>query len=199
MDFLTNLIIGGLIAASIICYLVIAISIWFHFPDRSAEDVVDFLSPVDLEKAMNLLDPVAESWLRRDYSPREFRRLQRKRIYHYLEIVYRMSRNAAILIQWAHREEILRNGQITPLAEAIQQHATRVRAYALLSWLKVHFWLLIRIDNWHLLPTPSLADMREVCGVRGIEAYDALKTAASRLFLEVNHGNGRFEQLLQNL
>jgi hypothetical protein len=39
--------------------------------------------------------------------------------------------------------------------------------------------------------------MRQVGGVRGLESYDRLKTAASFLFMEM--GQGDFAELLQNL
>ena len=45
-----------MITAGFASCVVIAAWIWFHFPDRTADDVVDFLLPVDLEKAGILLD-----------------------------------------------------------------------------------------------------------------------------------------------
>jgi hypothetical protein len=61
----------------------------------------------------------------------------------------------------------------------------------------LRFWLLVRLDWWRVLPAPSLDDLREAGGIRGLESYDRLKTAASSLFLEL--GQGDFEELLHNL
>jgi hypothetical protein len=92
------------ITAGFISCAVIAAFIWFRFPDRTVDDVVDFLLPVDLERAEELLDPKAESVLRWDLGRAEFRRLQRKRIHLYLVFVRRMAHTASLLIDWGNRE-----------------------------------------------------------------------------------------------
>jgi hypothetical protein len=79
----------------------------------------------------------------------------------------------------------------------LQQVGVEVRLYSLLALIKLRFWLLIRVESWRILPAPSLDDMRQVGGVKGLDSYDRLKTAASFLFIEMGQGN--FEELLQNL
>ncbi len=63
-------------AGFVSCIVTVAL-IWFRFPDRTSQDVVDFLLPVDFDKAADLLDPEVEAGLRKQLSPGEFRRLQR--------------------------------------------------------------------------------------------------------------------------
>src|SRR5579859_7855423 len=172
------------VAAGFISCALIGAWIWFHFPDRTADDVVDFLLPVDLEKAETLLDVSEETHLRCDLSRRDFRKLQRKRIHLYVTYVRRMAHNASVLIDWANREAEGHDEQKAILARDLQQIAVEVRLYSLLTLLKLRFWLLIRLDSWQLLPAPSLYDVREVGGILGLESYDRLKTAASFLFLE---------------
>lgn len=186
-----------MISAGLLSCVVIAAWIWFHFPDRTADDVVDFLLPVDLEKAEILLDVNAETHLRCDLSSRDFRRLQRKRIHLYVAFVHRMAHNAAVLIDWANREAEGSDEQAAILARELQQIAVEVRLYSLLTMIKLRLWLLIRLDSWQVLPAPSLYDVREVGGILGLESYDRLKTAASFLFLEMGRRN--FDELLQNL
>ncbi len=171
--------------------------IWFRFPDRTIHDVADYLLPVDFDKAEALLDPQEEATLRKDLSPAEFRALQRKHIHLYLAIVQRMAHNSAVLIEWANREAETATGQKLEMVTKLQQVGVEVRLYSLLALVKLRFWLLIRLDSWWILPAPSLDDMRQVGGVRGLESYDRLKTAASFLFMEM--GQGDFEELLQNL
>jgi hypothetical protein len=185
-----------MITAGFMSCIVIAAWIWFHFPDRTADDVVDFLLPVDLEKAEALLDANAENRLRCDLSRRDFRKMQRKRIHLYVAFVQRMAHNAAVLIDWANREAEGGNEQAL-LARDLQQIAVEVRLYSLLTMLKLRLWLLLRLDSWQVLPAPSLYELREVGGVLGLESYDRLKTAASFLFLEMGRRN--FDELLQNL
>lgn len=186
------IITAGFIAAAIAIGL-----IWFRFPDRTIHDVADYLVPVDFEKAEGLLDPQTEAILRKELTPEEFRALQRKRIHLYLTIVQRMARNAAVLIEWANREAETATGAKLEMVTKLQQVGVEVRLYSLLALVKLRFWLLIRVDSWRILPAPSLDDMRQAGGVKGLESYDRLKTAASFLFIEIGQGN--FEELLQNL
>jgi len=185
-------ITAGFIAAALAIWLM-----WFRFPDRTIDDVTDYLLPVDFEKAESLLDPQTEAILRKELSPEEFRALQRKRIHHYLALVQRMAHNAAVLIEWANREARTATGQKLEMVTKLQQVGVEVRFYSLLALIKLRFWLLIRVESWTILPAPSLDDMRQVGGVKGLESYDRLKTAASFLFIEMGQGN--FEELLQNL
>ena len=185
-------ITAGFIAAALAIWLM-----WFRFPDRTIDDVTDYLLPVDFEKAEGLLDPQTEAILRKELSPEEFRALQRKRIHHYLALVQRMAHNAAVLIEWANREARTATGQKLEMVTKLQQVGVEVRLYSLFALIKLRFWLLIRVESWTILPAPSLDDMRQVGGVKGLESYDRLKTAASFLFIEM--GRGHFEELLQNL
>ena len=183
-------------AGFVSCIVTVAL-IWFRFPDRTSEDVVDFLLPVDFDKAADLLDPETEAVLRKQLSLAEFRRLQRKRIHHYMAFVKRMSHNAAVLVEWANREAESSDPRQAELAGKLQQLGVEVRLYSLLTLLKLRLWLLVRLDWWKFLPAPSLDDLREAGGIRGLETYDRLKSAASFLFLEL--GQGDFEELLHNL
>jgi hypothetical protein len=186
-----------MITAGFVGCAVVAAWTWFRFPERTAQDVVDFLLPVDMEKVEALLDPVAEGTLRRQLDREEFRQLQRKRIHLYLSFVKRMAHNASVLIDWANREAESNDEKMIQLAQELQQGAVEVRLYSLLTLLKLRFWLLLRVDSWRILPIPSLYDVRELGGIRGAQSYDRLKTTAGFLFLEMQQPN--FEQLFQNL
>jgi hypothetical protein len=177
--------------------VVVAAWMWFHFPERTANDVVDFLLPVDMDKVEALLDPEAEGVLKRQLSRDEFRQLQRKRIHLYLSFVKRMAHNASVLIDWANREAEGNDERMIQLAQELQQGAVEVRLYSLMTLVKLRLWLLLRVDSWKLMPVPSLYDVRELGGIRGTESYDRLKTTAGFLFLEMQQPN--FEQLFQNL
>jgi len=186
-----------IITAGFISCVVVAYWIWFHFPDRTVDDVIDFLLPVDLEKAESLLDPHAESTLRTDLTRTEFRRLQRKRLHLYLALVRKMSHNASVLIEWSNQEAEGTDERTVQLAHELQQTGVEVRLYSLLAQAKLRFWLLIRLDSWKILPAPSLYELQEAGGIHGLETYERLKTTASFLFLEMGHRN--LEELLHHL
>jgi hypothetical protein len=185
-------ITAGLLASVASLYL-----IWFRFPERTVDDVMDYLLPVDLEKAEELLDPQTEAILRRELGPSDFRKLQRKRIHHYVAVVRRMSHNAAVLVEWANREIKATDKRTAQLAAELQQAGIELRLYCLLALVKLRFWLLIRVDSWRILPSPTLDDVHELGGIRGPETYDRLRSAASFLFIEMGQQN--FEEFLHKL
>lgn len=183
-------------AGFVACIATLAL-VWFKFPERSIHDVVDFLLPVDLEKLSSLLDPQAEAVLRSSLDRAEFRKLQRKRIHLCISLFQRMSHNAAVLVDWANSEARNSDSAIAGLARDLQQTGVGVRLYCLAALFKLRFWQLIRLDSWRVFPVPCLSDAAEIHGVRGVEYYDRLKSAASFLFLERNQSS--FEELMQNL
>jgi hypothetical protein len=187
----------GPIALMMAGWTVLAGWVWFHFPDRTPDDVIDFLQHIDLDKAESLLDPGAEHSLRMTMSPRNFRRLQRKRVHLYVEFLKRMSHNAKILVELGNR--LAEGGPygVASAATAMQQDGIAVRLYTLTTLLKLRFWLLIRLHAWFMLPSLSLCDARETCGICGLDAYSRLKTAATSLFLELR--SDRFDELTQAL
>ena len=130
-------ITAGFVAAALAVWLM-----WFRFPDRTINDVADYLLPVDFEKAEGLLDPQTEAILRKELTPEEFRALQRKRMHHYLALVQRMAHNAAVLIEWANREARTATGLKLEMVMKLQQVGVEVRLYSLLALIKLRFWLL---------------------------------------------------------
>jgi len=186
-----------IIAAGLVSWALVAYRIWFSFPDRTADDVVDFLLPVDVETAESLLDPAAESSLRFHLTRDEFRLLQRKRMHLYLALVRKMAHNAAVLIDWANREAEAADPRTLHKAHELQSAAAEVRLYALAALMKLRFWQLVRLGSWSVLPAPRLCELREAAGVNAMESYGRLKTTASFLFQVRSHR--RFEELLESL
>ena len=197
MQLIINYLWNLVVAAGVIACLVMIGRLWLRFPDRTKEDVIDFLIPVDLEKVEALLDPATEWTLRRGLHPIEFRRVQRKRIHLYVELLHRMAHNAGILIQLGNREATREDQPTAELARELQQEAVRVRAYTLVAAAKLRLWLFLRVDSWGWFPSPSLCDVREVGGLSCLDSYDRLKEAAGNLFLRV--GPSQVEQLLHRL
>src|SRR5690242_18870567 len=68
--------------------------------DRTAEEVLLFLRPLDVLQVQDLFASGEERYLRLNLTPRQFRRAQRNRITLALEYIRRISHNALILQQW---------------------------------------------------------------------------------------------------
>ncbi len=171
---------------------------WMDCPKRSPEDIVEFLQHVDLEKFRTTLDPTTEAALRDQMGMRAFRREQRKRVHLCIEFLKRMSHNAGLLTEvasrMAYREDDL---NIRQAGMVLREHGVQVKIYAITTILKLRLRLLVRMDSWFMFGALSLYGVRESCGIRGLESYDKLKTAASFLFLQL-HSN-RFEDLIEVL
>ncbi|HYL93746.1 MAG TPA: hypothetical protein VEW69_11395 [Alphaproteobacteria bacterium] len=160
-----------------------------RFSNRSAEDVVPYLRPVDLQELEMLLDPALEVSFRMKLSSQEFRQVQRKRARLMQEYLLRMSHNAMVLIEWANQEwspdRPAIPGSRQELAQALVQAATEFRLYSLLARAKLSLWL-VRLELWPLFGSPSLYRLRNVFGIDALGAYHRLKGAACDL--SVGHG-----------
>ena len=184
----------GIIAS----FIYMAIRAWFDFPNRTADDVVEFLQHVDLNAFSSLLNPMEEASLRAAMDRRNFRHVQRKRIYLCMEYVKRMAHNADVLLELGNNQaRSSSDSLVVQSAHLLQEKGVQVKIYSLLALSVLRFRLLVRVDSWFLFGYLSLCDLREVWGIRGLDRYDELKTAASHLFLLI--GSKKFEALLEVL
>jgi hypothetical protein len=168
---------------------------WTRFPRRDFDDVVHFLYPVDLALAEALLDPAAEFDFRWRLSPREFRQAQRKRMRLYLELVRRMSHNSKVLVEFGNTEANGHDPRSVELARALQQKAVEVRLYAMLTLLKLRWWMWVGPNVQG--QRPAMPRLRKAGDLDGLQSYNALKVAAAAAFLHLEPGE--LEMLTQNL
>src|SRR5271156_6212836 len=127
---------------------------WRRFPKRDIDidDVIPFLYPVDISLAESLLDPAAEFGFRWKLGPLQFREAQRKRMRLYLELTRRMAHNSKVLVEYADSEKNREDPRRANLASTLQEKAIEVRLYALLTGIKLRFWLLLRADIVNAMP-----------------------------------------------
>lgn len=184
------LMVGGMI--------LVLFWMWMDCPKRSPEDLIEFLQHVDLERFEGILNPAGEVAFCDQMGMTAFRREQRKRVHLCVEFLKRMSHNAGLLTElgsrMAYRDDDL---SVRQAGLALREHGVRVNIYAITTILKLRLRLFIRMDSWFMFGALSLYGVRESCGIRGLESYDKLKTAASFLFLQL-HSN-RFEDLIEVL
>lgn len=185
-----SFILGGILS----CVAIFILALW-RPPDRSIEDAVDFLVPVDLGKLEDLLDAAAEGRIRTSASVTEFRSIQRQRMYLYLEFLRRMSHNSGVLIQLGNCQVNGGRAELIEMARGLQDDGVRVRLYSLAASAKVHVWIFLL--HIRIIPVPVLCELKEVCGIHGLEGYEKLKTAASMFFLQA--GPSKLDQLLEHL
>lgn len=173
----------GPIAGIGVSVVFILLWMWFQFPQRSADDVIEFLQHVDLDALSSLLDPLAEAVLRSSMTSHEFRRLQRKRVHLCIELMRRMIHNVEVLLQLAQTERKNSDPDISQAAVLLNQIGVPAKVYCVVAIIRLRLRLLFRVDAWFMFGAPSLSGVREALGIRGLDKYDQLKTVASNLFL----------------
>ena len=89
--------------------------------------------PVDLQAFRNLVDPKEEAYLRSSLRPREFRRLQRKRMLVATEYTRRTAHNAALLLQVANAVRRASDPQLSKAGAALADSALQLRIYSILA------------------------------------------------------------------
>jgi hypothetical protein len=186
-----------MMAAILFLLLSTLLQLWLRFPKRTVDDLIPFLLPVSLEEINRLFDPRQEALLRCSTCDQEFRAMQRRRLHLADECLRRMAHNAAVLGEWANSELDRSHPLTQPLAADLHQHALKVRVYALMTRLKVDFWIVLRLERTRWLPVPHLGDFRECLGIQGVESYENLKTAAASLFAQF--GPADSERFMSNL
>ena len=191
---IANFITYAFVAAIVFSVLGVLVRIARRFPERTLHDLMPLLQPVHIEEVELLFDPGETAFLRANFSDREFRSLQRQRLYLAMEHLKRMAQNAAILAQWANHELSRSNPQTQELASELHREAVYVRVYALFARLKLNLWILLRLGPVGWLLTP---DFLRCVGISGLPAYGKLKRAAASLFLHFGHP--ALEQFVQNL
>lgn len=191
-------ILWSVIAVILLSTVVLAALAWLKVPERTVDDILDYVVPVDLEKLEALLDPAVEYSFRMYLSPKDFRRLQIKRVHQFLELLRRISRNSAILIDYANRECDQKDPAVLDMALKLREEATALRLYALVALLTVRSWLLLRSRlPFRSNARFSLPELRERHGVCVVDTYRRFKDAALTLYSQRRPNT--IEQLAQSL
>ncbi|HKT50893.1 MAG TPA: hypothetical protein VJV96_11365 [Candidatus Angelobacter sp.] len=117
----------------------------YRVGDRSAEQVLPSLWPLEAMGVKELFSPAAERHLRATLTDDGFRRAQQHRMVLALEYVRRISHNALVLQQWAAYEtsnaETAGDSQRRHLSMDLIAVSVSCRIYCSLIALRLHCWL----------------------------------------------------------
>ncbi len=193
---IADFIIYAFVAAIVFLVSVVIFRIARRGPERTIQDLIPLLEPINLDEIELLFDPGEASFLRTNFSDAEFSALQRKRLDLAREYLRRMANNAAVLAEWADRE-VSRNTTNEELASELHRDAVHVRIYALSARMWLNVWVLLSLGPSRWLPTSLVTDCRKCAGISGLPAYGKLKNTAATLFLQFGHRES--EQLMQHL
>jgi hypothetical protein len=166
------------------------------------DDLPFVLRRTNLEQLEQLLNPAVEAELRRTMSAHAFRKTQAHRLRSAREQAGRLSHNASALQSWANYEY----GKIRHKNPAefdagddavvkVIRIASRVKKMTVLMKVKITAWQFML--HLPLIPSPNLAELRELMGADVLDIYQALSSAAGQLGLA--QGRERYEHLLAAL
>jgi hypothetical protein len=183
--FLITLLI--LITSSAVFAAILLLS---RCPQFTILDTQKVLRPVHQQRILQLLDSRVEEVVRSFFSPKKFEESQLLCLYEIREHMLRMSHNAFILLTWANTE-LWRETKLRPnmqdretfieLSREMHAAAVEFRLYALLTVLRINFWMIFRIRPWCPLPKPRLCQLREIAGLRFYSAYGRLRETTGAL------------------
>lgn len=106
------------------------------------EDLAGRTRPVDLDAFRNLVDPGEEDFLRAHLLARQFRAVQRERMWAALEYVQNTAHNAAFLLRVGEAATRSTDTRIAQAGKQLIESALRLRACALLSAAKLYLRLV---------------------------------------------------------
>lgn len=153
-------------------------------------DVQKVLRPAHQQRVLQLLDSRVEEVVRSFFSRKKLEESQVLCLYEIREHLLRMSHNALILLTWANTE-LWRETKFKPdmqdreifinLSREMHAAALEFRLYALLTVLRINFWMIFRIRRWSPLPQPRVCELKEIAGLRFYSAYGRLRESTGAL------------------
>lgn len=169
------------IALSAGLMLLFAYAAWVNLRRRNLQadldEIIPFLRRVDLEAFSQLLNPVEDRYIRENRSKEAYQKYRRKQIRIAMEVLRRMSHNAALLQTIGYSRLESRNTLVAEQAQALVDAGVHVRLYSLMGLATLHFWRilgffpsLIRVSEIHKLVSSS-----------AIPAYEAFRMRATGL------------------
>ena len=170
------------------------------FSRRTANDVFPFLVKLDMEALYGTFHPDPEKRFRESLSPREFKRIQWKRIHLAIHYCNQIVNNAHVFLTWTRYER-----KQTWLADypGIKKTAHDLRIACLQSSLSAFViksrlrWWLVRMALVPFAPPPSFATLLKHGSWDMITFYERVKALAE--IFSLSYGDEYHEKLMQAL
>jgi hypothetical protein len=176
--------VGPVAAILLFAGLVLLYRRIYRFTRRPPGQVIAYLRSVDLEEVGQLLDPVAEQYLRLNLTKAQFRKEQRNRMWLALEYLRRLSHNALVMAEWGYyelkRTRRTRIAQDHETAMQLLSSSTQVRMCSFVLRMTIHAWL-VRVAILTFMPPPRVAKLIDAGSTDLLEFYQAMTNAALQL------------------
>jgi hypothetical protein len=171
----------------------------YRMAERTENQVIPFLRPVDLDELESVLNFGDEGVLRLNLAPQQFRKEQKNRINFAREHFGRMSHNALYLQEWARyinrRSLATRDRAARSLSQEMIELCIQLRIAMMAARFKLNLWL-IRIIVLRFMPIPAMGEVRRIGYCDLVVSYKSIKDLADRLR---QIGGGNQNQMLSQL
>ncbi|SRR6266481_993547 len=189
--------LGDIIVLTFLCLLLVgsffaALGILARCKYLTILDVQKVIRPVQQQRIIHLLDSQVEEVVRSLFTRPKFRDSQLTRLYEIREYLLRMSHNAMVFIVWANTEvwremkfktDMDDREVYIELGRKVHAAAIEFRIYALLTIIRINFWMIFRLRLWSPFPAPRITDLRQMGGLRFYASYQRLREAVLALCL----------------
>lgn len=173
----------GLSAALLLLFLYAAVSSLRNRQGRpvALDDLIPSFLPVDMEAFAELIDPAREQQLAQRLSGKELLAMQRSRIALTIEILRRMTRNAALLQRLGYSQLQSGNPLISDLAQQTIDAGVHVRLYTFVGLLVLRLCSAFRLTPRQIMPAARIAELQQMMAGSLLPAYEQLKDKAGNL------------------
>jgi hypothetical protein len=186
------------------CLGLFAWAIVYRPRPHDIDNVILSARKLDVSDLEVLLDAASEWDLRRAVTQSDLREVQEDRMRLAREYLKRVAFNSNLIQLWIVREHQRIQGKKRDdyteadllIVEALQL-ATELRFYSMAASLRMWLWMGLKVYRWPAHFVPSLADLREQCGINVIEKYRRLTGLA--VALSEQHGSLYRDRLVEAL
>jgi hypothetical protein len=172
---------GALILALFLVAARVIYRLATHFSVRSPQDVFPFLLNLDLDLLNGTFHPEAEEQFRNTLSPKEFKKIQWKRIHLALHYCNKLSNNARVFLGWTRYERAVNWSALDPLLREEVLSLRDVCIQCLHSSLVMRLtlrWWLVRMAILPFAQPPTFETLINLGSADMISFYEKARTMA---------------------
>ena len=194
--------ITGFIAAFLLIFFSrIAYQRFTRFRNRTEDDVVSYLLPIDLGELTGLVDALTEEIMWHELEPLELRKVQMNRMRLLLNYIRRMRHNADVLQEWGEhgyrRRRFAEEDGIKSCSLDLLKSCRHFRFGARAVQLDLHI-KFIKLKLFPSKPIPKLSQLRRIdASFDLLFAYQSIRVAAE--YLSQSYGDDYYDRLAEIL
>lgn len=173
----------GLSAVLLVLFIYAALSNLRSHQGRpvALDDLIPSFMPVDVEAFAELTDPTYERQLKQRLSGKELVIAQQKRIESTIELLRRMTGNAALLQRLGYSHLESSNPLIRDLAQQMIDAGVHVRFYTFVGLIVLRLCRTFHLNPAQIMPVARVSELQKMMAENLLPAYEHMKEKAGNL------------------